>query len=252
MNMGIGPVHERHNAFEGHRLGIVELCQNLVMRHRRRGRQQKSSKSQGDADSAEFIAILLLSADFERAIFGSGFPRADDAAIAFWKIFDLAVDDVRDRFPGLVLGVALEVHDPAFGIERRVLDLDLVGTGINRSGNGLAVPVHHDDHVVAVVLARAPRADPGPLDGCPSCAAAGAVDARQMRARLRMQVNARTCVPFLGLAIRNVGTSALPPLSLRARKFASAISYGIAARKLRNNSTGTLNRFLAPPANQQI
>src|SRR3977135_526199 len=87
-----------------------------------------------------FIASLLLPADFERAVFGLGFPRADYGAIAFRKIFNLAVDDVRDGLSRLVFGVALEVHGPCVGIERRVLDRDLVGAGINRSRDALAVP----------------------------------------------------------------------------------------------------------------
>src|SRR5438477_884484 len=114
-----------------------------------------------------FIASLLLPGDFEGAIFGRRFPGADDGAVAFRKVLYLPVDDVRDRFPRFVLGVALEVHKPAFRIERRVLDRDLVAAGINRSRDGLAVPIQHDDHVIAVVLTRPPGADPGSLQRVP-------------------------------------------------------------------------------------
>ena len=54
VDVGIGPVHERHDAFERGRFGIVELCQNLVVGHPRRDRQQKSRERQGGADSTEF------------------------------------------------------------------------------------------------------------------------------------------------------------------------------------------------------
>ena len=56
------------------------------------------------------------------------------------------------------------------------------------------------DGCISYGLSSTPRSIQDPFNGCPSCATAGAVDARQTRAKVMMQVNARTCVPFLGLA----------------------------------------------------
>src|SRR5437870_9169091 len=45
-----------------------------------------------------------------------------------------------------------------------------------------------------------------PFNGCPSCATAGAVEARHTRDNVKIKVNARTCVPFLGLAVQTKPT----------------------------------------------
>src|SRR6266576_2621953 len=104
--------------------------------------------------------MFLLAADPERAVLRRGFPRADDGTVWQTEVFDLAVDDVGDRLPRLVLAVTLEVHQPPFGRERSVLDRNVVRTGVDGPRDRLAVPLQHDKHVVDVVLTFGPRAKP--------------------------------------------------------------------------------------------
>src|SRR5262245_49004192 len=94
-------------------------------------------------------------------------PRACDDAVSQREVFDLAVDRVADRAACLVLRVGLDVHEPAFGIERGRLDRDVIGARIDRAGDALAVPRHHDDDVVAERLVAGPRAEPRTFERMP-------------------------------------------------------------------------------------
>src|SRR5689334_7081679 len=85
----------------------------------------------------------LLAADLERTALGAGFPRARNRSMRQAQVLDLAVDDVGDGLPALILAVAFQVHEPPFGRERRVLDGDIVGAGIDRPGDRLPIPLQH-------------------------------------------------------------------------------------------------------------
>src|SRR5262245_42874758 len=105
----------------------------------------------------------LLATDLELTAFTLALPRPRDRSVVEREPFDLPVEDVADR-AGLVFRIRLEMDHPSLGVERRVLDRDVVGAGIDRPGNRFAIPVQDDEDVVAMHLARTPRSDPGPLE----------------------------------------------------------------------------------------
>ena len=73
---------------------------------------------------------LLLALNLEIALDVIVIPGSDDRAIVEPEIFDLSIHNVMNRLAGGVLRVGLEVDDPAFWIERRVLERDGSGTGL--------------------------------------------------------------------------------------------------------------------------
>src|SRR6185503_2819346 len=124
------------------------------------GLQPQSKRARGGRHMSSRVG--LLSGDLEGAAFLLILPGARDGAAGEVQIFNSAVNDVGQCASRLVLGVCLEMYDPPFGIERRVLDGNIIGARIDDPRDRLAIPVEHDDDVGTMTCVARPGAEPGP------------------------------------------------------------------------------------------
>src|SRR5262249_35866552 len=117
-----------------------------------------SAEANTRANLGLMLRVLLLPGDAEGAGAALALPRADDRAVRKTDVFVLAGDGVSNGGPRLVLAVGLEMHDPSFRFQGRVLDHHVVGAGIDGAADVLAVPAEHEEHVIAVNGVARPRA----------------------------------------------------------------------------------------------
>src|SRR5690606_34646525 len=90
-------------------------------------------------------------------------PRADDRAVRQLEVLDAAFDPIANGGAGRVAGFRLDRDDPAVRVERGARDRDVVGARIDDAGDVLAVPVEHEQHVLAVHVVAGPGSEPGAL-----------------------------------------------------------------------------------------
>src|SRR6185436_11777461 len=86
--------------------------------------------------------------------------RARQDALVGADVLELAVDHIPHDRAGGVLALALDVHAPRVGVELGLFDRHSFRSGIDRSGDRLAVPVQLEQDARAIVFGRSPIAAP--------------------------------------------------------------------------------------------
>ena len=107
----------------------------------------------------------LLSLDFKGTACALVTPRAGKRPIVESEVVEHAFDNVVQFFSRRTLARRFEPQNPSIGIERGVLDFDVVGTGIDDARDIFTVPIHDDDDIVEMIRAQAPHPQPGTFYG---------------------------------------------------------------------------------------